>query len=463
MLTGWSDNTPENPNKPSSLPSSREVSVNVLNAEVVKHDEKLSNMMMLWGQFHDHDVTLTPLVKADCSTICENTPQHWSCFPIPTPDDPERACMPFTRSSTTCMGGTPERREQVNIITAFTDASNVYGSDLDLAEKLRGEDGKLKVNDRFTSAAGKAYMPFDHANKDCRQQDPNASEDEERIPCFLAGDKRSNEHLALTAIHTIFVREHNRLASIIKQMNPDFNSDAIYFETRKLMGAIMQVITWQEFLPKLIGDDGIDMMGKYKGYNSKVDPSAFNVFSTAAYRSGHTMIHNLTFRLDENLEEATHGNLPLHLTFFSPWRLIKEGGLDPILWGIVGKGNKVAAPNENFDNELLNNLFALKHNKNGLDLGAINLQRGRDHGLGTYNDYRAFLFGEKARATTFEELSDTIKDKLAREKIKSVYKSPDDIDVIAGASMESHDHGIVGPTFQKIIVKQFKHFRDGDR
>ena len=418
-------------------------------------------MMMVWGQFHDHDITLTPLAKVDCHDVCVNSDEHLNCFPIPTPNDDFRDCMPFTRSSTNCMGGTPVRRDQVNAITAFTDASMVYGSDNDLAEKLRGEDGLLRINEQFSSPTGKSYMPFMEGPTTC-QQNPNKPEGEPDIPCFLAGDGRSNEHPALTAMHTIFMREHNRLARAIKQMNPDFNSDAIYFEARKILGAIVQRITWVEFLPKLIG---MDLMADYDGYNYTVNPGVFNAISTAAYRCGHSMIHNLTFRLDEDLEEYEYGNLPLHMTFFSPWRIIEEGGLDPILRGVYGVGNKIAKPNENFGEELLDRLFALDEADNdrtrGMDLPALNIQRGRDHGLATYNDFRELLFG--SRATSFADLSDKIPP-AALAKIESVYDSVDDIDLFAGGSMETLAPGAaVGPTFQQIIARQFRNFMVGDR
>ena len=71
---------------------------------------------------------------------------------------------------------------------------------------------------------------------------------------------------------------------------------------------------------------------------------------------------------------------------------------------------------------------------NGMDLIALNIQRGRDHGLRGYNDYRHHC--QVGRASNFSELRNTMSDK-AIAKLRSVYNSIDDIDLYAGAMMET--------------------------
>ena len=62
----------------------------------------------------------------------------------------------------------------------------------------------------------------------------------ERLPMF-AGDSRSNEQLGLTVFHTVWVREHNRLAKELYYLNPHWDDERLYQEARKIVGAEMQV------------------------------------------------------------------------------------------------------------------------------------------------------------------------------------------------------------------------------
>ena len=90
---------------------------------------------------------------------------------------------------------------------------------------------------------------------------------------FLAGDVRANEQVGLLAFHTLFVREHNRLADKIvkkyKRALPSGTSERdehIYQLARKIVGAELQAITYNEFLPALLGPMAPSMV-KYTGYN----------------------------------------------------------------------------------------------------------------------------------------------------------------------------------------------------
>jgi len=90
----------------------------------------------------------------------------------------------------------------------------------------------------------------------------------------------------------------------------------------------------REYLPKILGPQGMEMMGGYNGYNSSINPSVSNVFTTAAFRFGHATIMSQFRRLDENFNNhPTYPTILLHQAFFSPWRMIKEGGVDPIIRG----------------------------------------------------------------------------------------------------------------------------------
>lgn len=182
-----------------------------------------SAMLMQWGQFIDHDLDFTPVDASNrrfsdgltCNETCINEPP---CFPIPIPPGDRRArnriCMGFARSSATCGSGAtsillgkPHYREQINQITSFIDASNVYGShqlELDELRDLEYDEGKLREG--MPTAAKTRLLPFNTRSPvDC-QLDASQL----HVPCFLAGDHRANENLGLLSMHTLWMREHNR-------------------------------------------------------------------------------------------------------------------------------------------------------------------------------------------------------------------------------------------------------------
>lgn len=88
-----------------------------------------------------------------------------------------------------------------------------------------------------------------------------------------------------------------------------------------------QVIHMRDYVPKIIGPESFEhYIGPYGGYDPNINPSASNVFATAAFRFGHATISPILRRLNENYQETERlPHLRLHDTFFSPWRIVKEG------------------------------------------------------------------------------------------------------------------------------------------
>ncbi|KAL8583777.1 hypothetical protein ACOMHN_036412 [Nucella lapillus] len=458
------------------LPSPRLVSSLLMATPHITNDDAHTHMLMQWGQFLDHDLDLSPQAISfsrfsdgtRCNETCEN---RNPCYPIPVPNSDQRiqsyTCLGFTRSSSTCNTGstslfynTVAPREQLNAITSFIDASNVYGSTLDEANHLREltrNRGLLRTGPSGTD--GKRFLPFDDstlAHADC-QIEPQ----KRHVPCFRAGDHRANEQLALTAMHTLWMRQHNQIAATLLQLNNHWDGNKVYHESRKIMGAIMQHITYQHWLPKVLGPKGVAMMAGYRGYDAKVNPSIVNEFATAAFRFGHSLVQPVIFRLNESFEPVTEGNLPLHRAFFAPYRLLEEGGIDPLLRGLFGAAAKKRMPGEFFNSELTERLFVMA-NAVGQDLASLNIQRGRDHGIQFYNDYREMCGLE--RATSFVELRHEIQHRGTRDKLEALYGHPDNIDLFIGGMSETPMEGAkVGPTFLCIISGQFQRLRDGDR
>ncbi|XP_007518994.1 thyroid peroxidase isoform X3 [Erinaceus europaeus] len=468
------------------LPPVREVTRQVIQVsnEAVTEDDQYSDLLMVWGQYIDHDIAFTPQSTsktafrggADCQWTCDN---QNPCFPIQLMVEDsimsKISCLPFYRSSAACGTGNQgaffgnltqaNPRQQMNGLTSFLDASTVYGSSPDSEKQLRNwssKAGLLRVNRRHQDL-GRAYLPFAQSSA----PQPCAPEPgvlgAARTPCFLAGDGRATEVPSLAALHTLWLREHNRLATALKALNAHWSANTIYQEARKIVGALHQIITMRDYVPKILGLEAFQQhVGLYVGYDDIRDPTVSNVFSTAAFRFGHATVHPLMRRLDAHFQE--HPDLPrlrLQDAFFSPWRLIKEGGLDPVMRGLLARSAKLQLPEQLMNEELTERLFVLSSSGN-MDLASLNLQRGRDHGLPGYNEWREFC--NLPRLETQADLNVAFGNRNVANRIIDLYGHPDNIDVWLGGLVESFLPGArTGPLFACIIGKQMKALRDGDR
>ena len=446
-------------------PSARLVSTRVISAHAIEPDPRYTLMLMQFGQFLDHDLSHSPTTacarrRGDCAAVS-------SCFPIPVPRDDRRigganACMSFARSTPACYTGTPSSpRQQVNQITSYIDASSIYGSDVETHGLLRNQTSRGLLNVGVEIAPGKYLLPYvdDATSSPVECLVANPAKDR----CFLTGDKRGNEQIGLTAMHTIWLREHNRIARALGALNPRWNADRIFQEARKIVVAELQHITYTEFLPKIVGEEAMrNDVGSYARYDPNVDASIANAFSTSAYRFGHTLIQPLFRRLNASFESIPAGDLMLRNAFFAPQRILAEGGIDPIIRGLFATNGKLNTPTSVLNAELTEALFALAH-EIALDLGALNIQRGRDHGLPKYLAWRAFY--NLSAPKSFDALRDVIRDDSVREKLEALYVTPENVDLWVGGLVEDHldASARVGPLFARIIADQFRRTRDGDR
>lgn len=395
-----------------------------------------SDYLWQWGQFLDHDIDLTD--GAD--------PLESANIPVPAGDtyfDPEGTGseeIALNRSIYDTSSGVDNPRQQLNEVTTWIDASNIYGSNLTRANALRtlAGDGKLKTSEGN-------LLPFNTEGL------ANAGGGSSSL--FLAGDVRANEQVALTAMHTLFMREHNRLASLIAEENPQLSGEQIYQKARKLVGAEMQLITYREYLPALLGPGSIS---PYRGYQASVDASIANIFSTAAYRYGHSALNSTLQRIDKFGQPSIYGHLALRDAFFNPSRIIDEGGIDPVLRGLAKQAAQ--AVDTRVIDDVRNFLFGAP-GSGGFDLVSLNIQRGRDHGLPSYNDVREIL--GFSRALNFADISS---DPDTQARLALAYSSVDGIDLwVGGLSEDPVPRSHVGPLFHSIIKDQFEALRDGDR
>ena len=403
------------------------------------NDRMMSAFIYAWGQFVDHDIDLTSGAS----------PRQTFNIPVPTGDpqfDPfgtGTQVIPLSRSNydPTTGTGAGNPRQQVNSITAWVDGSQIYGSDATRAAALRSfSGGKLK-----TSSGD--LLPFNTAglaNANDAHVVPNSQ-------LFLAGDVRANENPELTALQTLFVREHNRLADTIAKANPGLSDEAIYQQARQIVIGELQAITYNEFLPALLGPDALR---PYTGYHANVNPGIANEFSTSAFRVGHTLVGDDIEFLDNN-GNAVRPAIALANAFFDP-RVVEQTGIDPILKYLAS--DRAQEVDTKVVDGLRNFLFG-PPGAGGMDLAALNIQRGRDHGLADYNTTRA-AYG-LPKVNSFAQITSNTDLQAALQKL---YGNVNNIDLWVGGLAEGHVRGgSVGALFERIIADQFTRLRDGDR
>lgn len=428
-----------------SRPSARAISNTVAaQSGSIFNARNASDWLWQWGQFIDHDLDLTdshqPLESFNIAVPAGD--------PYFDPFNTGTQTIGLNRSLYDPATGTGlgNPKQQTNQLSAYMDASMVYGSDPVRASALRLNDGTGK----FKTSAGD-LLPFNTAGL------PNAGGMGANL--FLAGDVRANEQIGLSAVHTLFVREHNRLANEIaadpnlaqKAANAGLSvEDYIYETARKIVGAQIQAITYNEFLPLLLGDGALSA---YTGYDPTVNPGIFNEFSSAAFRVGHTMLSPQLQRIND--DGTSPGSIALRDSFFNPNAILSEG-IDSLLLGLASQKAQEIDP---FVVDDVRNFLFGPPGSGGFDLASLNIQRGRDYGLSSYNQTRVAL-GLSA-ATSFADITSNLS---IQNALASVYSSVDEIDLWVGGLAEDHFHeGLVGELFNTIIARQFSNLRDGDR
>lgn len=299
------------------------------------------------------------------------------------PDDPVYSnyrvrCHEFKRSLAGLRPGcTLGPRTQINTITSFIDASFVYGSSRSATGSLRASSGgQLQMWDYFSSSGLKPLLPAQEENPDEECVGRSAGR-----YCFRSGDARTNQQVPLVALHTIHTRQHNRLARALQTLNPHWNNNRVYHEARHIHIALVQHFVLAEYLPSLLGNQ---LMSKYDlkeapsgsywdHYDTRINPGVSQAFAAAAFRQGHTTIPSQVFRFN-NLHEPI-GFYQLRQLFRQPWPLYEPGAMDEFL---LGQLNAAAQSFDPFvSEEVSGHLLESPGDQFGLDLVAINIQRGK--------------------------------------------------------------------------------------
>ena len=518
-------------------PNSRYVSNRIFNdvGQNLFSENDVSQWGWAWGQFIDHDIGLRDETPAEHAPIAFNALDPLEAFTN------DFGALDFARTPAAPNTGTVLPRQQVNTITSYIDASNVYGSAATRLDWLR--DGPVDGNPANNSAllllpddylptvgarAGTTAPPVDLMGR------LMGTPDRARV----AGDVRANENIALTAIHTMFAREHNRIVASLPASLPE---EVKFQIARRVVGAEVQYITYHEFLPAL----GV-RLPLYRGYDPRVNATLSNEFAVVGYRA-HSMIHG---QFDVAYTEGAYSpeqlqafqnqgiglgdeggasalNIPLSVAFGNP-DLLPEVGLGAVLQSLSAE--REYRNDEQIDNTLRSVLFQVP--KPGTtdpaacqvpvvdpncfsgvaDLGALDVERGRDHGMPSYNDLRraygldakrsfTAITGETtdqfpadplidsanaindpnivdfvelrdadgnvldpASPNTQEEAVSGVRRTTLAARLRAVYGSVNKVDAFVGMVSEPHVRGSEFGALQLAIWRtQFAALRDGDR
>jgi hypothetical protein len=525
--------------KPVGGPSTRYVSNRVFNDahQNLFSENSVTQWGFVWGQFMDHTFGLREEAGGETANIPFTKTDPLESFVNTV------GSIPFMRTPAAPGTGTGTKaRQQINTVSSYIDGFSVYGGTADRLEWLREGpvDGKLSNNgpklllDRgFLPRGGdprRAGATTPAMALMGRLEAPGGA-----AKAFVAGDKRANENIALSSTHTLFAREHNRIVSQL----PSWVPDELKFQiARRVVGAEQQYITYNEFLPAL----GVRLPA-YEGYKDNVNASLGNEFAVVGYRA-HSMIHGefeaigkaadyTAAQLEEieeqGIEAETVGNevefvIPLNLAFGNP-DLLTQVGVGAVLQGLGGEPQY--KNDEMIDNQLRSVLFQVPVAENPgcldgptlpacfkgvVDLGAVDIERGRDHGMPLYNDLRR-AFGLSAK-TSFTSITGESTDRFPTNdpkitgnpindpnildfvklfdvdgnpielgseaadaeavvgvrrttlaaRLKVIYGDPNKLDAFVGMVSERHVHGSEFGELQLAMWKQqFQALRDGDR
>ncbi|XP_052079366.1 peroxidase-like protein [Mytilus californianus] len=436
------------------LPNARLVSQAIMDQGLgppIQSDRIRSGQVVSYGQFLSHEVMETeipPFPENDC---CEN-PQMDNinfCFPLEIRGNDKvlpPGCLNFVRA-------TPRMdadgvRQQINLATPFVDASTVYGSTQELNEILRVPNSfLLKTDDNLLPTPAGVNSCFDPIK-------PNR--------CPVAGDSRVSESPMLSVQHSVWLREHNRIATELHILNPHWNHDTVFQEARKIIIAMLQHITFNDFLPLILGRA---TMNKFKlfsrdvddgvfddSYDPYVNPQIIDSVNVAAHRYGHSQLTNKQNFVDEGCNTVTVNYLKD--TFDSP-RLVQQnnGANIPFLARHLActASNKI----DNFIVDGMRNFLFRLPEAPGSDIVARNIQRGREQGVSGYNTWREICGLEPIRSfNKFGKFGNALKE---------LYNEPDDVDLFIGAMLEKDARFNVGPTFQCLLGMQYQRIKCGDR
>ena len=430
-------------------PGERDISNHVFFQDLNPVLNPLNHNNFLWqfGQFLDHDFGIT----------LEKVPAEHLDMVVP-PDDPffDPILRPYItierqkHDPATGIGPAPNPRLSINEQTGWIDASQVYG----YGQALPGPGTPGPTPGVLREFSGGRLLVEPGTNLLPRvptvlptPQFPST--------LFVCGDffPRCNETPGLTMIHTLFVREHNRKVAEYAAQNPALTDEELFQLGRRWVISLMQSITVNEFIPTLTGFPVLP----YTGHHSWVNGRLALEFEHSLYRLGHTLLPRELERHD-----GTNPLPPLGLgsSLFQAANLFQTStDLDTVVRGFIRQTHEkvdcVVADG------VRNTLIVDEPGDPGtlFDLPAINLARGRELGLPSYNAARQGFF--LPPVVNWSDAFDT----KAAARLSSIYANPNQVDLFAGGVCERRlfPWGHTGPLITAVLHKQIWDLRAADR
>jgi peroxidase len=398
-----------------------------------------SALLVSWGQFLDHDLSLTRDASGEFISV-------------------SGLAGPFQRSLYDGGTGTGDPRQPVNEITPQLDASMVYGSTDARTNLLRSfSNGQLRTSEDPNSEYG--LLPLIEEGDVMAGAHPGSG------PLFLAGDVRANENIGLTTLQTLLVREHNHWADQLSQQHANWSDAQLFEAARSIVEAEIQNITYRDWLPTfLAGNEGLAPVAAVLAPSTGYDPSANGQvsveFSTAAFRVGHTMVASEVPLMGADGQSDPNEALSVMQAFFNAAPLL-SGNMDAILRSQAGTTAQAV------DTKVIDDLNFFLVNGDGVSgfsLAALNILRGRDHGLDSYLESRAAVIGDiDPNAIAANDFSAITSDPGLQAQLAQVYDSVHDVGLWVGGLAEDRADGAqLGPLFAWIVADQFLRTRMAD-
>lgn len=423
----------------------------------------LTDLLTFMGQFLDHNLVFTGVSKSQP-------------MPIRIPlDDPigkdfENRNMNFMRSMRSC---SPGDTRPINCLTSAIDLSGVYGPKLMRTNRLRKHRRGLLKFMRFKTGQKKVVYPprYRYFNGETKMTIPHDNETHARNPkhtrnFFMVGDSRGNENRVLSSIHTMFLRNHNRLARLVRRRIPAHKIRAAFPEKRgsvltldegifqlakRLNEATFQSIIVNEYYPAMTGRKLPSIT-----YDNRVGPALTDVFTTVGFRVGHTLINNEIVLVNPDLSTSRRESI-IGLFFENNAALLRDG-VEPILRGAIW--NKAQEIDLHIVEALRQTLFQfVRSEEMNRDLIALNLQRSRDHNIPSFSRLRELLGLPRPRS-----FADISKNKEVQLSLDAAYGSVDEVEAFPGLLAEDHAPGSpMGETLIRVWQRDFVTILKGDR
>lgn len=419
-------------------------------------------------EFIIHDVTYS--LDSTSEYIEVPMPEDEDTYPLNTTFQVWRtAPMPNTGTSK------DNPRENVNMATTWLDMSALYGSTPDVAHALRShQGGKLltqEVQARGTS--GKAsYLPYNKMNVSTRTRpgvDPTQ--------LFAGGDPRTNEDWMMLGVHTLFLRDHNRICDLLARQRPDYDDEQLYQTVRTVMSAKYMMIAnayqmayWTDEMP-WPNDDGFPL------YRQMYDEDPLDINPATTYpwplvtKGGKPMTVSVemavVYRFHEFIvpsfpikdgSNATLWEQDLFATGFNATGFV-DAGLENVVRGML------AAHIPNFKSGV-DEAFrsAGRYRGKPFDLVTWSIVHEREQGLPTFNQYfRAYNGQDPAIEVPIRDTFDKFStDPETVANLKRLYKHPDEVDLVVGCQLD--EENFPGTTVPKssLIISLFSLFGMGN-